>query len=489
MYLFRVTLLLLFFTIGCTSPNGSNATQKKDSVRAGEEPSTPPNFIMVLVDDLGYGDVGFNGCMDIPTPNIDRIAWEGVRFTDAYVTWSACGPSRAGIITGRYQDRFGFSRNPLFAPKDINQGLPLSEETLATVLKKANYQTAALGKWHLGAHPSQRPRQRGFDHFFGFLTGGHRYLPEEWTLANEYEVRSQYAAYKTKLLRDEERIEEKEYLTDALSRETVNYIRRFKDAPFFIYLAYNAPHGPLQATQRYLDRFSHIDEKKRRVYAAMVSAVDDGVGRILDELEDLGIADNTMVVFLSDNGGPEPHNGSDNGPLRGTKGQLYEGGIRVPFAIRWPGKITAETTYENPISSLDIFATMVANTGSDIPTKNDLDGVDLLPFLAGTNSEPPHRELFWNIHNKEHRAVRRGDLKWHATPDGADIFNLQDDIGENNALSEAEPLTANALKKMETQYELWRKEMIPPAFLGLSQNDEYNQLHPDRWGVPRSQEE
>ena len=358
--------------------------QKQCNPSASEKTSEgAPNYIIILVDDMGYGDVGFNGCLDIPTPNIDRIAKQGVVFTSGYVTWGACGPSRAGMITGRHQERFGFCRNPLFAPKDINQGLPLSEETLASALKRADYQTAALGKWHLGAHPDQRPLQRGFDHFYGFLTGGHRYFPAEWTLADETEVTAQYEAYKTKLLRNDRRVEETEYLTDALSREAVNYVRQLKDNPFFMYLAYNAPHGPLQATEKYLNRFEHITKRKRKIYAAMVSAIDDGVGMLLDELEKLDLHENTMVVFLSDNGGPEPNNGSDNGPLRGRKGTLFEGGVRVPFAIQWPSKIKAGIRYDHPISSLDLFATFLAHTPKITKPKKPLDGVNLIPYING----------------------------------------------------------------------------------------------------------
>ena len=219
-----------------------------------------PNVILILTDDLGYNDVGFNGSTEIFTPNIDGIAKNGVLFSEGYVSYPVCGPSRAGLITGRYQDTFGFGKNPLFTPKDPNMGLPLTEQTMADMLKLSDYRTFAVGKWHLGAHESLRPLKRGFDEFFGFLTGGHRYFPEEWTLADETEVKSQNQAYRTKLLRNEERIEEKEYLTDALSRESVDFIDRNSENPFFIYLAYNAPHGPLQATQKYLDRYDHIKQ-------------------------------------------------------------------------------------------------------------------------------------------------------------------------------------------------------------------------------------
>ena len=374
--------------------------------------------------------MGFNGCQDIPTPNIDRVAKNGVVFTNGYVSWAACGPSRAGLITGRYQARFGFLRNPLFAPNDPNQGLPLSEQMLPEALQQANYKSVAIGKWHLGAHPSQRPLRRGFDDFFGFLTGGHRYFPEEWTLADEYEVTSQFEAYRTKLLRNNERIEESEYLTDALSREAAQYIRKYKDDPFFIYLAYNAPHAPMQATDKYLNRFDHIQDKKRKIYAGMVSAVDDGVGLVLDQLEELNLTENTLVVFLSDNGGPEHVNASDNGPLRGRKGQLFEGGVRVPFAMSWPAKIPAEMVYKNTVSALDLFPTFIAPSGDKIQTKNPLDGVNLLPYLTGERSDLPHGTLYWQIHDRKEVAIRHGNDKLIHSPKETQLYNLEEDLGE-----------------------------------------------------------
>ena len=332
-----------------------------------------PNVIIILADDLGYADVGFNGSKDIKTPHIDDIAKNGVIFSEGYVSYPVCGPSRAGLITGRYQDTFGFGKNPLFAPKDPNMGLPLSEQTIADMLKLSNYKTFAVGKWHLGAHESLRPMKRGFDEFFGFLTGGHRYFPHEWDLEDETKVKSQNGAYRTKLLRNEQRIEEKEYLTDALSRESVNFIERNANSPFFIYLAYNAPHGPLQATEKYLNRFQEIESKNRRTYAAMVSAMDDGIGTIISKLKEKGIYDNTIVYFLSDNGG-RLRGDSDNGELRGKKGNLFEGGVRVPFVMQWPGQIKGGQTFDKPVSSLDIFATSKAITSPEITPKNKLHG-------------------------------------------------------------------------------------------------------------------
>jgi len=441
--------------------------------------TSSPNVIIILADDLGYNDVGFNGCKDIPTPNIDKIAKNGVKFTNAYVSYAVCGPSRAGLITGRYQDRFGFGRNPLFAPNDPEMGLPLSEETLATALKKADYKSVALGKWHLGAHESQRPLKRGFDDFFGFLSGGHQYFPELWTLKDEYEVKAQFDAYNTKLLRNNDRIEENEYLTDALSREAANYIEKYKEQPFFMYLAYNAPHTPLQATDEYLNRFPNIKDKKRKTYAAMVRAMDDGVGRIMDKLETLGLSENTIVFFLSDNGGPEHTNASDNGVLRAGKGQLFEGGIHVPFAMQWPGKIPSGTIYEAPIISLDIFATAIAQTATPIQTKNELDGVDLIPYITGKNKTKPHDYLFWRKFDAQNHAVRNDmEKKIVVIKNDTMLFNLGSDISESNNLIETTP---EDFKQLEKTYQNWNSQMLDPIFMGLGQDSEYSKSNLNRY--------
>jgi arylsulfatase A-like enzyme/beta-glucanase (GH16 family) len=439
--------------------------------------SVKPNVIIILTDDQGYADVGFNGCKDIPTPNLDRIAANGVVFTNGYVTHAVCGPSRAGLITGRYQDRFGFSRNPLFAPNDPSEGLPLTEETLADVLRREGYTSSVLGKWHLGAHRSQYPLQRGFDEFFGFLAGGHQYFPELWTIRDASEAKEQWDGYKTRLMRNNGRVEETEYLTDALSREAVDFVERHADnEPFFLYLSYNAPHTPMQATEKYLSRFGHIEDEKRRTYAAMVSAVDDGVGLLLDKIEELGINQNTMVFFLSDNGGPTGDNASDNTPLRGVKGQLFDGGIRVPFAMQWPGTVPAGKVYEKPIISLDIFATAVAHAHAT--PKNPIDGVDLIPYVTGKKPGYPHKALYWRQFDRGWSVALTGEEKYHKFESGEElVYNMYADIGERSPLA-MERQQLNAHRKTLAD---WQSDMIDPVFLGLMQNNEYNRNNPDRF--------
>ncbi|MGB1125075.1 MAG: sulfatase-like hydrolase/transferase [Phycisphaeraceae bacterium] len=425
---------------------------------------TKPNLVLILSDDQGYADVGFNGCKDIPTPNLDRIAKEGARVTNGYVTYPVCGPSRAGLMTGRYQDRFGYTTNPAINPNDPRCGLPLTEKNIAELLKPAGYTSMIVGKWHLGTHPTLRPLVRGFDEFYGFLSGGHRYLHEELTLNDLSEVKKPFDWYRTKLLQNEERIQIDDYLTDVLSDAGADFIkRRHKDGPFFLYLAYNAPHGPLQATKKYLDRFPDL-QGKRKTYAAMVSAMDDGVGRILDTLDELKLAENTIVVFLSDNGGATK-NASSNLPLRGHKSTLFEGGVRVPFAIRWTGTIPADQTYKKPVSSMDIAATIVAHAGAKVDPNKPLDGVDLLPYLTGKNKNAAHPVLYWRMEPKDRLAILKDGMKVILSGDeGSLMFNLKDDITEKKNLYTTRPEEFEAL---EAEVREWSKDFPGPAFPAL----------------------
>jgi arylsulfatase A-like enzyme len=353
--------------------------------------ATKPNLIVVMADDLGYADVGFNGSQQIPTPHIDRIANEGARFTSGYTTYSVCGPSRAGFMTGRYQGRFGFGRNPQYQIDDPNMGLTRNEETIADILKKVGYTSGVIGKWHLGAHETLHPLARGFDFFYGHLGGGHRYMPEDLTIRSSEDAKGEGQSYITWVLRNHEPVPPTKYLTDEFSDVAVEFIETNQNHPFFLFLSYNAPHTPLQATEAYLARFPHIENPKRKTYAAMVSAVDDGVGRVLAKLQELNLEDNTLVFFLSDNGGPSDSNASNNAPLRGKKSDVWEGGFRVPFALRYPAGIEAGTVFEKPVSSLDILATIADLTGAPIAPERPLDGVNLLPFLTGEKEGAPMR--------------------------------------------------------------------------------------------------
>ena len=437
-----------------------------------------PNLVVILTDDLGYADVGFNGCPDIPTPHIDRIAKEGVRCTNGYVTFAVCGPSRAGLITGRYQDRFGACRNPTVDPSVPNNGVPVSERNIAELLRPRGYKSFAVGKWHLGTYPTLRPNMRGFDEFFGFLSGGHDYFPERLTLKDLSEVRAPWDWYRTKLLHNDTRIEIDEYLTDALSHAAVDFVDRDHDQPFFLYLAYNAPHTPLQATKKYLDRFPHIQNKKRRTYAAMVSAVDDGVGLLLDKIEEHGLDENTIVFFLSDNGGA-PNNSSRNNPLRGHKGDPFEGGVRVPFAVRWTGMVPSGIDYHRPVSSLDIAATIVAHAGASVSQEKPLDGVDLIPYLTGARTDSPHPTLFWRWFDKDRFAARLGSKKLILMQSDKDIskhdpkmlFDLDEDLGErNNLWLPDNPDYLEAADQLNT----WVPQLVEPLAPGLGSWDPSN---------------
>ena len=437
-----------------------------------------PNIIVIISDDQGYADVGFHGSKEIRTPNIDRIANNGVVFSEGYVSYAVCSPSRAGLITGRYQNRFGYTRNILLAPKDSLMGLPLTEQTLPDVLNNVDYKTKAIGKWHLGAHESLVPERRGFDEFFGFIIGGHRYFPEDLTLNDLTEARSQMDGYITRIYDNGKRIDTKKYLTEELSDNAVKFVEENSDNPFFLYLSYNAPHTPLQATEKDLERNMHIEIEKRRTYAAMVSSMDDGIGLILDKLEEKKISDNTIVIFFSDNGGVEWYNFSDNGVLRGIKGDFFEGGIRVPFVMQWPKKIKAGITYDKPIISLDVFATVASAASAEKHINNEIDGVDLLPYLTGNNSGLPHKYLYWQNRDKDIDVVRDERYKYLRIKKDEYIFDLKNDISEEtNIINSSKPI----YDRLKFQFKEWEKNMIDPVFLSLGMGKEYNKLNPDRW--------
>lgn len=422
-----------------------------DSAQAGGRQTKRPNIVLIVSDDQGYADIGVQGCKDIPTPNMDGFARSGVRFTNGYVSCPVCAPTRAGLMTGRYQQRFGFEFNPGPEGQASERfGLPLTEKTIAERLKPAGYVTGMVGKWHLGFKAGMQPPQRGFDEFFGFLAGACQYLPGP-------------RAAVAPILRGQEPVDEKEYLTDAFKREAMAFIDRHKNVPFFLYVPFNAVHSPLQATDKYLKRFDGISDRNRRIHAAMLSALDDAVGEIMTKLRDSGLEENTLVFYLSDNGGPTRQTTSSNAPLRGFKGDVFEGGIRVPFMVSWKGVLPAGKVYDHPVISLDIHPTILAAAGVEPPPDARLDGVDLLPYLKGEKTERPHDTLFWRFGNQW--AVRSGDWKLLKATQDADpmLFNLRDDVGEQNDLAAGEPERAKTLRGV---YEEWNKQLASPRWEG-----------------------
>ncbi|MGD9495445.1 MAG: sulfatase-like hydrolase/transferase [Armatimonadota bacterium] len=409
---------------------------------AWQQPLRRPNIVLIFSDDQGYAEIGCQGCADIPTPHLDAICAEGVRCTSGYVTCPLCSPSRAGLLTGRYQQRFGHEHNPGAAPA---AGLPLTETTLADRFRAAGYTTGLIGKWHLGMMPEQHPMSRGFDEFFGFLHGAHSYLRPNESRTDP-------------LLRGRERVEESEYLTDAFAREACGFIDRHATDPFFLYLAFNAVHSPLEATPEYLDRFEGIADPNRRTFAGRLSAMDDAVGRVLATLRRHDLERDTLVIFISDNGGPTPQTTSSNAPLRGYKAQVYEGGIRVPFALRWPGRLPAGLVYDRPVSSLDVVPTVLAAVGAQLPA--GLDGVNLAPYLSGANAASPHEQLCWRMGQKT--AIRRGDWKLVREVRGDwELYNLAEDIGEQKDLAATEPAR---LAELRDALAAWDAQMIEPLW-------------------------
>jgi len=404
-----------------------------------------PNIVIFLSDDVGWGEYGFQGNPEIPTPHIDSIAKNGTRFTQGYVSGPYCSPTRAGLLTGRYQTRFGHE----FNSSGPGFGLPLTEKTMADRFKALGYATTCIGKWHLGAEPGSLPMQRGFDEFYG--TVGNTPFFKPGAFVDSRQSPEVHAI-----------TEEGFYTTDAYAERAVDWIDRHQDTPFLLYLPFNAQHAPLQAPAKYLDRFPGIKDEKRRIFAAMMSAMDDAVGRVLGKLRATGQEENTLVWFLSDNGGPTQSTTSKNGPLRGFKATTLEGGVRVPFCVQWKGHLPAGKTYAAPIIQLDILPTSLAAAGTPAEAAGNPDGVNLLPFLNDQSKGVPHDALYWRFGDQW--AIRQGDWKLVAArPDGNKprLFNLAADIGEASDLMASQPEKAKALK---AAWDVWNAEQIAPLW-------------------------
>ena len=401
-----------------------------------------PNIIIFLADDLGYADIGVNGCKDIPTPNIDSIANNGVRFTDGYATHCVCSPSRAGLMSGMYPHRFGFEHNSgpeRFA--DPNFGQPREVPTLAEKLKGADYATGMIGKWHIGFKEGLRPHERGFDYHYGFLSGAHTYLSGRED--------------NDPIVRNGEPVKTSKYLTDEFADEAVGFVERSKDKPFFLYFAFNAVHSPMDANA-YQEQFPNLPGK-RKTFAGMLTALDTAIGRVMAKVREQGQEENTLVFFYSDNGGPTSDNSSLNTPLRGFKAQFYEGGIRVPFVMQWKGKLPSGTEFKQPVMGFDVHATALAACGISRPEEKPLDGVDLLPHLLGEVKKRPHEQLFWRA-GQQH-AARVGDWKLvDARNEPPMLFNLKEDISESKNLASVQP---DKLKELQSAFAEWEKGMKP----------------------------
>jgi arylsulfatase A-like enzyme len=420
------------------------------AVDAAEKPPRP-NIIIFLSDDVGYGEYGFQGNAEIPTPNVDSIARNGVRFTQAYNAATYCSPCRAGFMTGRYPTRFGHEFNEGGAAGNRRGfGLLLEEKTIADRLKQLGYSTACVGKWHLGGGPKFIATARGFDEFYGTVANTPFFNPPNF-------IDTRKSPEVTPI------VDDSFYTTDAYAARAVDWIGKQKDKPFFLYLPFNAQHAPLQATQKYLDRFPQITDPKRKTFAAMMSAMDDAVGAVLAQVKKMGQEENTLVVFFSDNGGPTPSTTSKNGPLRGFKATTLEGGIRVPHCMQWKGKIQPGSTFERPILNLDILPTAVVAAGGTIDPEWKLDGVDLMPYLSGKNKGQLHETLYWRF--GQQWAIRKGDWKLCANRiDGVEsprLFNLRDDIGEAKDLSSEHP---DKVKDLQADWSKWSSEQMEPRW-------------------------
>ena len=499
---------------------------------ASAEPGTSsnaeelPNIIIILADDLGWNDISFygGGLGDgaVQTPNIDRIAAEGVHFSNGYAGNATCAPSRAALLTGRYPTRYGFEFTPAPAslmslvatfdshreqlhpgyfleenlsdfPPFEEQGVPTTEILLPEILASKDYHSILLGKWHLGESEGYTPNDRGFDEFLGFLAGAAMFAeyddPAMIKSIQEFDGIDQFLwPNLTFAVRynKEQRFKPDEYMTDYLSHQAVRAIEANKDRPFFMYLSYNAPHTPLHAMKSDYDSLSMIESHTERVYGAMMLSLDRGIGKVIDAVEAAGIGDNTLIIFSSDNGGADYVGLPNlNAPYRGWKMTFFEGGTHVPFFMRWPNRIEAGTEYQRPVTHIDIFSTIAAAAEVNVPADREIDGVDLLPFVTGERSEDPHEAIFWRTGT--YRAVRSGDWKLQLSdPDETPfLYNLADDPTEQNNLATTSPMELKRLKNLiQEGMSNWQPPLRPPLVRGPNYPDKHLNEPLDNEDIP-----
>ncbi len=465
-----------------------------------------PNVIVLLADDLGKYDVSLYGGLDVPTPNIDALAASGVTFTDGYVTAPICSPSRAGLLTGRYQERFGHELQPgdqypsclfeyLVAKNFIltgewkinardtyptkaamdSQGLPQSEITFAELAKTQGYSTGAIGKWHLGHAAGFTPQERGFDYHFGFYQAFSLYSPVGTPniVSHHHQDVTDSFIWKngrvgTGLIRrNSEIIDEKDYLTEKFAKEAEAFIDKNKDNPFVLYVPFNAPHTPFQVPTEYYERFAKVKDENKRIYYAMISALDDAVGKIVKKVREDGLEEKTLILFASDNGGAVYTRATTNAPLKGGKLTHFEGGINVPFLASWKGKIQPNTIYRQPVSTLDIFTTIAANIHAPLPQDRSYDGVDLVEKV--NKNEQAHEALFWRSGTS--KAVRKGD--WKLVISGKSnkfwLYNLASDKSETTDISQKNP---EKLAELQAALQEWEKSLVTPLWPSPARNEQ-----------------
>ncbi|WP_282135520.1 sulfatase-like hydrolase/transferase [Seonamhaeicola maritimus] len=469
-------LVLCVFVISLL---GWNSTKNKASTDSSQSTvhsaKVKPNILMILCDDLGYADVGFNGSKDITTPNLDVLASNGTICSDAYVAHPFCGPSRASLLTGRYAHKIGSQFN-LPTEGDESKGIDVKETFISKVLQQSGYYTGVMGKWHLGYQSEYHPNTRGFDDFYGFLGGGHNYFPEQFKAAYKRQKESGRAfiwEYLRPIEHNGKEVNETEYVTDGLSREAIRFIDEAgkKEDPFFMYLSYNAPHTPMEAKAEDLKVFEHIKDKKRRTYAAMVYAVDRGVGKIVEKLKATGQYENTLIIFFSDNGG-KTVTGANNYPLKEGKGSSYEGGFRVPMFFHWPNVVPSGKTFEHPVSALDMYPTLAGLGNAIIPDGKQLDGKDIWnDFLQGKNPRKDeslfimrHRKGFSDVavRKNEWKALKVYQQKWK-------LFNIKNDLGETKDLSSQHP---GILNELVSESKEWSATHVEPQWFHIEKEGE-----------------
>jgi arylsulfatase A-like enzyme len=406
-----------------------------------------PNIIILLADDLGWADLGYQGSDDIRSPHIDSLANNGIRFTDGHVSASVCSPSRAGLMTGRYQQRFGHEAN---SPPPTD-GMDLKQVTMADRLQKLGYRTGLIGKWHLGNQDEFYPTRRGFNYFYGLRSGSRSYF---------YHAKKDDKAGNPKAIEENGKLVKFDgYLTDVFGQKAIDFIHAEEDKPFFLFHSFTAPHGPMHATEEDKALFASIKDTKRRSYAAMIWAMDRAIGQLVDTLKASGEFENTLIWFLSDNGGATG-NASINLPLAGHKGIKFEGGTRVPFFAHWPKQFMEPKEFEPMMISLDIMATSLAAAGAKDKDLKSLDGVNLLPFIEGEKNTPPHKNLYW--HKLWFSAMREGPWKLIYVQDyGYALYNLEQDLRESKNLIQSEKKKS---EQMISQLNDWKSELEKPLW-------------------------